>query len=42
MKNSKYDRWICLIISDIVVFWTEAWKWTESEITTQKSIFDHF
>ena len=42
VKNSKYDRLICLIILDIVVFLTEAWKWTESEITTQKSIFDHF
>ena len=42
VKNSKYDQLICLIISDIVAFWTEAWKSLESEITTKKSIFAHF
>ena len=29
VKNPKYDRLICLIILDIVVFLTETWKWTE-------------
>ena len=41
-KNSKYGRLICLIILDIVVFWTEAWKLTESEINTHKSILARF
>ena len=40
VKNSIYDRLICLIILDIVAFWTEAWKSSESEITTKKSIFE--
>ena len=42
VKNSKYDRLICLIIPDIVAFWTEAWKSTASEINKKKSNFDHF
>ena len=39
VKNLKFDRLICLIISNIVAFWTEASKLTESEITTKMSIY---
>ena len=42
VKNLKFDQLICLIISNIVAFWTEASKLTESEITTEMSIFAHF
>ena len=42
VKNWKFDRLICLIISNIVAFWTEASKLTESEITTKMSSFAHY
>ena len=42
VENSKYDRLIWLNISNIVALWTEAWKSTESEITTKKSILPIF
>ena len=41
-KNLKFDQLICLIISNIVAFWTEASKFTVSEIITKMSIFAHF
>ena len=41
IENSKYVWLICLII-DILAFYTQTWKLTENEITTQKHIFDLF
>ena len=41
-KIFKYDQIIHLITSDIVAFWAEASKLSESEITAKIAIFNHF